>query len=48
MSFSGLYLCELRKLRRSKILLILAAPVAVMWLTCAVNVRMSFDTTGNR
>ena len=45
MSFSGLYLCELRKLRRSKILLILAAPVAVMWLTCAVNVRMSFDTT---
>lgn len=44
MSFPALVGVELRKLRRSKILLILLAPVVIMWLTAAVNARMSFDT----
>ena len=44
MSFCSLVGIELKKIRRSKILLILLAPVIMMWIPSIVNSQMNFDT----
>lgn len=44
MSFCSLAGIELKKIRRSKILLILLAPVIMMWIPSIVNSQMNFDT----
>lgn len=45
MNFFSLVGIELRKLRRSKILLILLVPVIIMWLPSIINSDFSFDTS---
>lgn len=44
MNFLSLLGIELQKLRRSKILLILLAPVVLMWVPSIINSDMNFDT----
>ena len=46
MSFFSLVGIELKKIRRSKILLILLVPVLIMWIPSIVNAAMNFDTRG--
>ena len=46
MSFFSFVGVELKKLRRSKILLILLTPVVIMWIPSIVNSGMIFDTRG--
>lgn len=46
MSFSSLIGVELTKIRRSKIFLILLAPVLMMWLPGMINSDMIFDVRG--
>ena len=46
MSFSSLIGVELTKIRRSKIFLILLAPVLMMWLPSVINSDMIFDVDG--
>lgn len=46
MSFSSLIGVELTKIRRSKIFLILLAPVLMMWLPSMINSDMIFDVRG--
>ena len=46
MSFSSLIGVELTKIRRSKIFLILLAPVLMMWLPSVINSDMIFDVRG--
>lgn len=46
MSFLSLIGVELMKIRRSKILLILLAPVILMWIPSIINADMNFDTRG--
>ena len=46
MSFSSLIGVELTKIRRSKIFLILLAPVLMMWLPSIINSDMIFDVRG--
>ena len=41
MSFFSLVGIELKKIRRSKILLILLVPVLIMWIPSIVNAAMS-------
>ncbi len=43
MKFFSLVGVELNKIRRSKILLILFAPVILMWIPCVINAGMNFD-----
>lgn len=46
MNFLSLMDVELKKIRRSKILLILLVPVITMWIPSIVNSHMIFDTRG--
>lgn len=46
MNFCSFIGVELKKIRRSKILLILLIPVIVMWIPSIVNSQMIFDTRG--
>lgn len=46
MNFFSLVGVEIKKIRRSKILLILLAPVIMMWLPSILNADMSFDVDG--
>ena len=46
MKFLSLIGVELKKIRRSKILLILLVPVIVMWIPSIINADMNFDTRG--
>lgn len=46
MSFLSLIGVELKKIRRSKILLILLIPVIIMWIPSIINADMNFDTRG--
>ena len=46
MNFSSLIGLELTKIRRSKIFLILLAPVLMMWLPSVINSDMIFDVRG--
>ena len=46
MNFLSLVGVELKKIRRSKISLILLAPVILMWLPSIINTDMNFDTRG--
>ena len=46
MNFFSLVSVELRKIRRSKILLILLIPVITMWIPSIINSDMIFDTRG--
>lgn len=46
MNFFSLIGVELKKIRRSKILLILLAPVIMMWIPSIVNSDIIFDTQG--
>ena len=46
MNFLSLIGVELKKIRRSKILLILLVPVITMWIPSIVNSHMIFDTRG--
>ena len=46
MNFSSLIGVELTKIRRSKIFLILLAPVLMMWLPSVINSDMIFDVRG--
>ena len=46
MNFFALIGVELRKIRRSKILLILLVPVILMWIPSIINAEMNFDTRG--
>lgn len=46
MSFLSLIGVELTKIRRSKILLILLAPVIMMWIPSIVNADINFDLRG--
>lgn len=46
MSFFSLLGIELKKIRRSKILLILLIPVMMMWIPSVVNAQMNFDVRG--
>ena len=46
MSFVSLIGVELKKIRRSKILLILLIPVIVMWIPGIINADMNFDLRG--
>ncbi len=43
MKFLSLLFIELKKIRRSKILLILIIPVIIMWIPSIVNASMNFD-----
>ena len=44
MNYFSLLGIELKKLRRSKILLILLAPVIIMWIPSIINADFNFDT----
>lgn len=46
MSFLSLIGVELKKIHRSKILLILLIPVIIMWIPSIINADMNFDTRG--
>ena len=46
MNFFSLIHIELKKIRRSKILLILLIPVIMMWIPGMINADMSFDVRG--
>ena len=46
MSFFSLVGLELKKIRRSKILLVLLAPVIMMWIPSIINSDMIFDVRG--
>lgn len=46
MSFLSLVGVELKKIRRSKILLILLAPVVIMWLPSIIHSDKIFDIRG--
>lgn len=46
MSYFSLVGIELKKIRRSKILLILLVPVIMMWIPGVVNASMNFDARG--
>ena len=46
MNFFSLIGVEFRKIRRSKILLILLVPVILMWIPSIINAEMNFDTRG--
>lgn len=46
MNFLSLINIELNKTRRSKILLILLAPVLIMWFPSIINGEMNFDVRG--
>ena len=46
MSFVSLVGVELKKIRRSKILLILLIPVIMMWIPSIINADMNFDLRG--
>ena len=46
MSFVSLVGVELKKIRRSKILLILLIPVIMMWIPGIINADMNFDLRG--
>lgn len=46
MNFLSLIGVELKKIRRSKILLILLVPVIIMWIPSIINADMNFDTRG--
>lgn len=46
MNFFSLIYVELKKIRHSKILLILLAPVILMWLPAVLNSGMNFSTQG--
>lgn len=46
MNFLSLINIELNKIRRSKILLILLAPVLIMWFPSIINGEMNFDVRG--
>ena len=46
MNFFSFVGVELKKIRRSKILLILLIPVTIMWIPSIVNSHMIFDTRG--
>ena len=46
MSFAALVGVELRKIRRSKIFLILLIPVIMMWIPGIINAGMNFDLRG--
>ena len=46
MNFFSLISVEFRKIRRSKILLILLVPVILMWIPSIINTEMNFDTRG--
>ena len=46
MSFVSLIGVELKKIRRSKILLILLIPVIMMWIPGIINADMNFDLRG--
>ena len=46
MSFVSLVGVELKKIRRSKILLILLIPVIMMWIPGIINADMNFDVRG--
>lgn len=46
MNFMSLIGVELTKLRRSKIILILLAPVIMMWIPSIVNAEINFDLQG--
>ena len=48
MNFMSLIGVELTKLRRSKIILILLAPVIMMWIPSIVNAEIHFDPQGRR
>ena len=46
MNFLSLVGVELKKIRRSKILLILLIPVIMMWIPSIINADMNFDLRG--
>ena len=46
MNFLSLVGMELKKIRRSKIFLILLIPVIMMWIPSIINVDMNFDLRG--
>ena len=46
MNFFSLVSVELKKIRRSKILLILLIPVVMMWIPSIINSDFTFDTRG--
>ncbi|HIS68733.1 MAG TPA: ABC transporter permease [Candidatus Gallacutalibacter stercoravium] len=46
MNFFSLIGVEFKKIRRSKILLILLIPVIIMWIPSIINADMNFDTRG--
>lgn len=46
MNYFSLISIELKKLRHSKILLLLLAPVIIMWIPCIINARKIFVTQG--
>ncbi len=46
MSVFSLLLVELKKIRRSKIFLILMIPVMMMWIPSTINAKMNFDVRG--
>lgn len=46
MSFLSLISIELKKIRRSKIILILAAATVILWLPSILNVHMNFEMQG--
>lgn len=43
MNFLSLIGVELKKIRRSKIFLILLIPVIIMWIPSVINADMNFD-----
>ncbi len=43
MSFSSLLAVEFKKLRRSKILIILFVPIVLVWMTAILNADLNFD-----
>lgn len=46
MNFFSLVTVELKKIKRSKILLILLVPVVMMWIPSVINSDFTFDTRG--
>lgn len=46
MSFLSLVGVELKKIRRSKIFLILLIPIVLMWIPSIINADINFDTKG--
>ena len=47
MSFVSLVRVELKKIRRSKIFLILLIPIIMMWIPGIINADMNFDLKGS-